>query len=101
MRYFKAISPFILFVALTAGVWFSAYDIASAQEWKADYERLCGASLEDSEKSIDKLKSELQEIEALGKAVETMDFPQKKTYVFRIGKCRDLVKYYIEIQESR
>jgi hypothetical protein len=75
-------------------------DVGHAAQWKKEFERLCGAMEEARTLPADKVKTLIQESDALLKTIEGLNVREKKVYLFRLKKCKGFFEYVLDLKDS-
>lgn len=90
-------AAFVLLALLTAPVVHAVDDGES--DVVARLERLCSDTENASELTAVQLKSAIAELETLDAEVRKSDYPKKKLYLFRIAKCRDFLRFSLDVKK--
>ncbi len=80
-------------IVLSAGV-------ATAEEWKDEFDRICSQTFDASSLSTEQLRSLVKDSDELLKRLEKISAAEKKVYSLRLEKCRNFFAYMIEVRES-
>lgn len=72
-------------------------------DWKTEFDNLCGKTEETITMRIEELKDLVARCDKLKPIIESSNHPQKKIFLKRIEKCRNLFIYMLEVkaQERR
>ena len=73
---------------------------AEQDEWKADFDRLCGVTDMAHTFSADELRSLVVDCDRLMATLEKVNPPKKKLYLFRLKKCRNLFSFMLSTKEA-
>ncbi|MBI5140915.1 MAG: hypothetical protein HZA20_01830 [Nitrospirae bacterium] len=65
----------------------------------ARLERLCGNTENAADLTPGELKAAIAELEALDAEVRKSDYAKRKLYLFRIGKCRDFIRFALDVKK--
>jgi hypothetical protein len=75
--------------------------VAHAQQnWRSEFDDLCGKTQEADALSVDELKQLIERCEKLKERIETLDETQRKVYLKRLQMCRDLFVFMLEAKEK-
>lgn len=90
-KVWRIILTFIMFFIITVPV--------HANEWRGEFDRLCGYTQEAEKFTIDELKGFMSECDKLSETITASDSPNKKVFIFRLKKCRNFFEYMIGVKE--
>jgi len=89
----------IILVLLIFMPYFSPF--AAAQSWVEDFDKICvQAEVADSLPTAT-LKELTLESDRLLVVIEASSDPQKKVFIFRLKKCRNLFVYIMDLREAK
>ena len=71
-----------------------------ANSWQEEFERLCGATEQTENLSVEQVKDLINDCDKLLKVVQEQGGKQKKVYLFRLTKCRNFFEYVVSLKES-
>ena len=75
--------------------------IAHAQQnWKTEFDDVCGKTQEADALSPEELKKLIERCDKLKERIETLDETQRKVYLKRLQMCRDLFIFMLESKEK-
>lgn len=69
-------------------------------EWRVEFNNLCGKTEEAMTMKSDELKNLVSRCDKLKPIIETSDHPQKKIFLKRLEKCRDLFIYMLDVKSQ-
>ncbi len=79
----------------------SAAAIAQDDDWKKEFDDICSRTGDSLSLTPDELKGLVGRCDALKPRIEKLDETQKKVYLKRLQKCRDLMAYVLESKAVR
>ncbi len=68
--------------------------------WISEFEDICGRTEDSSGMNKEELKALIDRCDKLRPVIESSDNPQKKIYLFRLDKCKNLFNYAIQVGEK-
>ena len=68
--------------------------------WQENFDHLCGLTDQAETMSVVELRETVKQCDALLAVIDRIDHPQKKIYLFRLRKCRNLFAYMVEVREQ-
>ncbi len=71
------------------------------EEWRAEFQRLCGQAQAASSLASEELRSLVEESALLVEFFQARAERSQRVFLFRIKKCRSLFQYMLELRESR
>lgn len=89
----------IFFVFIVMHVQF--FDAYANEEWRADFDNLCGKTEEAMTFKPEELKDLVARCDKLKPLIEKCDQPQKKIFLKRLEMCRNLYSYVLEMKERK
>jgi hypothetical protein len=98
---------FCLFLALVIPADFqpvfisTATAVESAEQWKTEFEAICGQTDNAAEMSVEELKKALEKCDALKPKIEALEATPRKVYLKRLQMCRNLFAYLLEGKEKK
>jgi hypothetical protein len=69
---------------------------AAAQDWKKEFEDICGKTQDAMALPLEELKTLVSRCDKLKPQLEKLDESQRKVYSRRLQVCRDLYQFVIE-----
>lgn len=76
--------------------------VAIAQEdWKQEFESICSRTEDSMSLTPDELKGLIVRCDALRPRIEKLDETQKKIYLKRLQKCRELLAFVLESKSAK
>ena len=75
--------------------------LVQAEPWKEDFDRLCGQTAVAEELTVPELDSLTADCDRVMRDIEKSDSVEKKVYLFRLKKCRNLYSYLAEVKKSQ
>ena len=87
---------------LPAGPPLSSFVIreAQAQEWKGEFDDICGKTSSAMNFSREELKALIERCDKLKVIIEQLEETQKRVYLKRLSLCRDLYAYVLQSKEK-
>lgn len=79
----------------------SARSAESAQQWKAEFDAVCGQTDNAADMSVAELKKALEQCDALQPKIEALEATPRKIYLKRLQMCRNLYAYLLEGKEKK
>ena len=73
----------------------------SAQQWKADFDVICGQTDNAADMSAAELKKAIEQCDALQPKIEALEATPRKVYLKRLQMCRNLFTYLLEGKEKK
>lgn len=73
----------------------------SAEQWKTEFETICGQTDNAAEMSVEELKKALEKCDALKPKIEALEATPRKVYLKRLQMCRNLFAYLLEGKEKK
>ena len=74
---------------------------AAAEEWVADFDKICALTNTADDLSVTELQKLITDCESLEKTISGSDSPRKKVYLFRLKKCRNFFAFLLETKTAR
>lgn len=65
--------------------------------WLQEFEDICGMTLEAESMTPDQLKAMVERCDKLKPVIERSENPQRKVYIFRLDKCKNLFLYVLDV----
>lgn len=94
----KKKSLITLFIAFSI---FLTYALpCNAEPWKETFDRLCGYVEEAESMPTDELKKIITDCDSFLGTLKELDAPEKKSYVFRMEKCRKFYQYILDLRDA-
>ncbi|MBU0485898.1 MAG: hypothetical protein KKB30_15450 [Proteobacteria bacterium] len=81
-------------------VFVSCVSSFGAEEWRSDFDRLCGYIMEIEKYTPEKLRSFVDESDKLLKIMSESKETDLKVYIFRLKKCRNFFDYMATVKEE-
>lgn len=79
----------------------SAAVLAHAEDaWLPEFEDICSKTDDSSVMTKEELKAMVERCDKLRPVIEKSENPQKKVYLFRLDKCKNLFAYVLEVIEK-
>ncbi len=79
----------------------SSVAFAQAEEnWKSEFEEVCGKTEESMSMSRSELKALMEKCDKLKPILQMQEEPARKIYLKRLQMCRDLLAYVYESKEK-
>ena len=75
--------------------------LAEAGPWKDDFNRLCAQTATAEGLSVHELDNLAAECDRVIQVVGRSDAPERKVYLFRLKKCRNLYAYLSEVKKRQ
>ncbi len=73
---------------------------AHAQEWKDEFDDICGKTTNAVNLSREELKALIDRCDKLRVTINQLEETQKKVYLKRLSLCRDLFAYVLQSKEK-
>ena len=73
---------------------------AHAQEWKDEFDDICGKTTNAMSLSPEELKALIDRCKKLRVTIEQLEESQKKVYLKRLSLCQDLFSYVLQSKEK-
>jgi len=73
----------------------------SSQQWKADFDAICGQTDNAADMSAAELKKAIEQCDALQPKIEALEATPRKVYLKRLQMCRNLFTYLLEGKEKK
>jgi hypothetical protein len=70
-------------------------------DWKTEFEAICGRTQEAAAMSIDELRTLVDRCDKLRPRIEQLDETRSKVYLKRLRMCRDLFAFVLESKEKK
>jgi len=101
----KAVLYLLLAISLSAGlqaVYIStAFSAEVVEQWRAEFDTVCGQTDGAADMSIEELKKALEKCDALKPKIEALEATPRKVYLKRLQMCRNLFVYLLEGKEKK
>ena len=100
----KMSTVWMLSAAVIITLMMSMPAISSAETleaWEADFDKVCGSELQDSDISADKLMSFYKETDGLQTRLDVINHAQKKVFMSRLMKCKALIKFLLDLKTAK
>lgn len=78
-----------------------ALSAESDQQWKAEFDAVCGQTDNAADLSVDALKKAIERCDALKPKIEALEATPRKVYLKRLQMCRNLFTYLLEGKEKK
>jgi hypothetical protein len=91
----------IIFIILAEIIILSALYAYADEGWKAEFDYICGMTDQATDMKTDELNDLLSRCEKLKPIIESSDHPQKKIFVKRLDKCKNLFLYLLEVKSKK
>ncbi|HBH61003.1 MAG TPA: hypothetical protein DDX85_04525 [Nitrospiraceae bacterium] len=99
---------FLLVAAFSLSLFFAAIPSTRlviqdvyAQEWKDEFDDICGKTQNAMNLSPDELKSLIDRCNKLRARIEQLEESQKKVYLKRLSLCQDLFSFVLQSKENQ
>jgi hypothetical protein len=79
----------------------SALSAESVEQWKAEFDSVCGQTDNAADMSVDELKKALKQCDLLQQKIEALEATPRKVYLKRLQMCRNLFTYLLEGKEKK
>ena len=88
-------------IILIVGIFILSALFAYADDgWKAEFDYICGMTDQATGMKPAELNDLLSRCEKLKPLIESSDHPQKKIFIKRLEKCRNLFLYMLEVKSK-
>lgn len=74
--------------------------VYAEEDWRTEFDNLCGKTEESMNMKLEELKDLVARCDKLKPIIEASNNPQKKVFLVRLDKCRNLFIYMIEVREK-
>ncbi len=74
---------------------------AADEDWKKEFDDLCAKTQDAMAYSPDELKGFIDRCDKLKPKIEALDETQRKVYMKRLQRCRDLFSFTLESKEAK
>lgn len=74
--------------------------VQAAENWKAEFEEVCGKTDDSMGMTKDELKALLARCDKLKPLIEAQEETVRKVYLKRLQMCRDLFAYVYDVKNS-
>ena len=74
--------------------------VYAQDDWKKEFDDICVKTNESMNLSDEELRSLVARAEKLVPAIEKLDETQRKVYLRRLQKCRDLLSFVLESRKK-
>lgn len=81
----------LVIAVLFAGNW--AVAVQGEENWRAEFDRICARTGEAGKMSEAELNQLISDSEKLREKIVGSNDPDRKVYLFRVGKCRDFLVF--------
>jgi hypothetical protein len=94
-------APFSIGAPASMSVVVSAVPAFAGEDWKDDFDDICGKTQDAMSLSVEELKSLIERCDRLKAKVEAMDGSARKVALKRVQMCRDLYSFVLEQKEKK
>lgn len=91
--------PRTLFFLLGVSMLFIASNSFSEYDWLPEFEDICGKTEDSGAMTKEELNALIDRCDKLRPIIEKSDNPQKKVYLFRLDKCKNLFIYVLQVND--
>lgn len=78
-----------------------AFSAGPAEQWKPEFDALCGQTDNAADMSAAALKKAIEQCDALLPKIEALEATPRKIYLKRLQMCRNLYSYLLEGKEKK
>lgn len=90
----------VIFLSLVVIFLFFALYIHASEDWRPEFDYLCGKTDEAMTMKMEELKDLVVRCDKLKPVIEASNHPQKKVFLKRLEACKNLFSYMIEGKEQ-
>ncbi len=107
MKFSSLVLFFMIFAAFSQSSFFADSSLsflvvqeARAQEWKDEFDDICGKTNNAMKLSREELKALIDRCDKLRVTINQLEETQKKVYLKRLSLCQDLYSYVLKSKEE-
>jgi len=100
MRKTVSVKNILILPFLFASLLFVSAKSFAEDAWLPEFEDICGRTEDSGNMTEEELKAIVERCDKLRPAIEMSENPQKKVYLFRLDKCKNLFLYILEVSKN-